>query len=308
MIISLVSLILTILTFIAVMLVSGNNLSACIGPIVGSRIVSKRFGQTIGALGFSAGLLLQGGTMTKTVGVLLPDSNAELRAAALMVAVLVFIAADVVRVPLSLNMSLVGLLAGLSIGGKISASSIFASEVALMWFFAPLISIALSFYLVKWLKSSWPTNFWNRIQTYKVLLIILSFSSAYVLGANTLGLVAATGGFDLLTMLAAIIAIFVGAFFFSGGVMRRISQEFYLMRYVNATATLVTSTLLVEIATLFNIPLSNTQTTASAVLGTGLSYRTKFVSLKPYLTIILSWIVAPTFSFAIGIIIRVLIF
>jgi phosphate/sulfate permease len=75
------------------------------------------------------------------------------------------------------------------------------------------------------------------------------------------------------------------------------------MRYPNATATLVTSTVLVEAATILNIPLSNTQALAAAVFGTGISYKAKFVSLKPFLLIALSWVIAPLLSFIIGLII-----
>jgi phosphate/sulfate permease len=78
------------------------------------------------------------------------------------------------------------------------------------------------------------------------------------------------------------------------------SQEFYLMRYSNATVTLATSTLLIELAAFLNIPLSNTQTTAAAVFGTGLSYKAKFMSLKPFLTIVAGWVAAPLLSFLIG--------
>jgi PiT family inorganic phosphate transporter len=205
---------------------------------------------------------------------------------------------------MSLSMSLVGLLAGLSIAGKASAIGFYAAEVASLWIVAPLISIALGFYFIRFLRRSRPNNFWRRIQEYKVLLIVLSFSTAYVLGANTLGLVVATSGFDLVTIVTAVVAIFVGSFYLSGGAIRRISQEFYLMRYADALATLVTSTLLVEAATIFNIPLSNTQTTASAVFGTGISYRAKFVSIKPFLIIVAGWVAAPLLSFAIGILIR----
>ena len=49
------------------MLVAGNNLSACVGPAVGSRIISKRFAMLLGAVGFSLGLAAQGIGMTKTV-------------------------------------------------------------------------------------------------------------------------------------------------------------------------------------------------------------------------------------------------
>ena len=44
------SIVVVVLTFIAVMLVSGNNLSACVGPAIGSRIISKRFGVILGAV------------------------------------------------------------------------------------------------------------------------------------------------------------------------------------------------------------------------------------------------------------------
>jgi PiT family inorganic phosphate transporter len=297
------SIVLVALTFLAVLLVSGNNLSACIGPAVGSRIISRRFGTLLGAIGFSAGLLVQGSGMTRSVGVLLPNATPELRVAALLVAILIFVIAEIARIPMSLSMCLVGLLAGLSIGKDVPASVLFSSEVATMWFVAPLVAITLSFYLIRALNRTWPSNFWRRIQTYKVMLILLSFSTAYVLGANTLGLVVATGGFNLAEVIAAVVAIFIGSIYFSSGTVRRVSQEFFLMRYTSATATLVTSTLLVELATFFNIPLSNTQTAAAAVLGTGLSYRTKFVSLKPFLTIVAGWIIAPLLSFAIGILI-----
>lgn len=295
-----ISVLLVALTFVAVLLVAGNNLSACIGPAVGSRIVTKRFGTFLGALGFSAGLLVQGSGMTRSVGVLLPNASVTLRSEALLVAIIIFFAADVIRVPMSLNMSLVGLLTGFSLASGLGSGYSFALEVALTWIAAPLAAFALAFYLIRFLNRTWPRSLWTRLQTYKALLLVFSFSTAYVLGANTLGLVVATGGFDSATILAAVAAIFMGSFLLGGGVIRRVSEEFFLMRYSNALATLLTSTILVEVATIFNIPLSNTQTTSVAVMGTGVSYRTKLVSLKPFLTIVVGWIVAPLLSFAIG--------
>jgi phosphate/sulfate permease len=54
------------------------------------------------------------------------------------------------------------------------------------------------------------------------------------------------------------------------------------------------------VAAVLNIPLSNTQTTTAAVFGAGVSYKSKFLSLKPYITIVAGWIVAPVVSFTIG--------
>ena len=282
------------------MLVAGNNLSACVGPAIGARILNRKTGALLGAVGFSVGLLLQGSGMVRSVGILLPAATATLQAEALIVAIIIFVIADLIRVPMSVSMSLVGLLAGLTIAHDSASSLPFVGEVALMWFVAPLAAAFIGFCLIRAINGSEPQNIWRRIRTYKILLLVLSFSASYVLGANTLSLIVATAGYNLATVAAAVAAIFVGSFFLSAGAIRRISQEFYLMRYSNATATLVTSTVLVELATFFNIPLSNTQTTAAAVFGAGISYKTKFISLKPYLMIVAGWVIAPLLSFAIG--------
>jgi len=295
---------LVVLVFLAVMLVAGNNLSACIGPAVGSRIVTKRFGIFLGAIGFSSGLLIQGSSMTNSVTTLLPNATSTLRAEAMLVAVVVFVFAYKIRAPMSLSMSLVGLLAGLSIAGNSPAKGLFVGEVVLTWIIVPFASFVLSFYLIRFLNRGWPDNFWRRLQEYKILLIVLSFSSAYVMGANTLGLITAVGGFDTYTILTAVVAIFVGSFFLSEGAIRRVSQEFFLMHYADATATLITSTFLLEVATLFNIPLSITQTTSTAVFGIGLSHKTKFVTAKPFLKVGVAWIIVPLFSFVVGILMR----
>ncbi len=292
-----------VLTFIAVMLVSGNNLSACVGPAIGSRIISKRFGMLLGASGFSLGLIVQGVGMTKTVNALMPNGALQFRAEALLVAIIIFVIADLIRAPMSLSMSLVGLFAGLSIASGAFANGTYVAEVVAMWVAAPLIAVVFAFYLIRVINKSRPKNVWKRLQTYKILLIVLAFSTSYVLGANTLGLIVATGGFDLTTVLMAIIAIFIGAFYLSSGEIRRVSQELFLMRYPNAMTTLLTSTILVEVATICNIPLSNTQALSAAVFGTGISYKSKFLSLKPFLMIVLSWIIAPLLSFLIGLII-----
>ena len=140
----------------------------------------------------------------------------------------------------------------------------------------------------------------SKITRTDPTLIVLAFTTSYVLGANTLGLIVATGGFNLVAVVVAVVAIFVGTFFLSAREIRRVSEELFLMRYPNATATLATSTLLVEVATLLNIPLSNTQALSAAVFGVGISYKSKFVSVKPFLVIVLSWVVAPLLSFVIG--------
>jgi PiT family inorganic phosphate transporter len=294
------SIVVLLLTFVAVMLVSGNNLSACVGPAVGARIISKRFGILLGATGFTIGLVVQGAGMTRTVNTLMSNSALQFRAEALLVAIIIFVIADLIRAPMSLSMSLVGLFAGLSVASGTFSNTLYVAEVVALWVGAPLISIVFAFYIIRIINRSQPINIWQRLQIFKVLIIVLALSASYVLGANTIGLIVATGGFSLQSVVLAVAAIFAGSFFLSSGEIRRVSEELFLMRYPNATVTLLSSTVLVEAATIFNIPLSNTQAVSSAVFGAGISYKSKFVSAKPFLIIVLSWVLAPLLSFAIG--------
>jgi PiT family inorganic phosphate transporter len=291
---------LVILVFFAVALVAGNNLSACVGPAVGARILSKRTGALLGAAGFSTGLLLQGWSMVNAINSLVPNATMQLQAIVLIISIAIFFAADIARVPLPLTMTLVGLLAGYALAQGQTSHVPYVAEVVAMWFIAPVVAVAFAFYLIRYINSRPVTDIWRRIRFYKALLIVLAFTAAYALGANTLGLVVATAGFNLATVLSALGAIFVGSLFLGQGAIRRIGEEFYLMRYSNATVTLAASTILVEVASVLNIPLSNTQATAAAVLGAGVSYKTKFLSLKPFLIVIGGWIAAPTVSFFIG--------
>ena len=53
--------------------------------------------------------------MTKTVNTLMPNTAMQFRAEALLVAIIIFVIAYMIRAPMSLGMSLVGLFAGLSV-------------------------------------------------------------------------------------------------------------------------------------------------------------------------------------------------
>ncbi len=296
----LISLALIILTFVTVMLVSGNNLSVCVGPAIGSKILTKRAGTLIGAFGFTLGLLVQGTAMRKSVEALLPNATTMLQIEGLLATILIFVIADFIRVPLSYTMSLAGLLAGLSTANGTLSSQGFLTEIILMWVAAPIVAIVFGFLFLKFFHSRVSEDVWKRLKAFKIVIIILSFSSSYALGANTLGLIVATGGIDIATVIASVAAIFLGSFLLSAGEIKRISQELFLMRYPNTNVTLLASTALVEIATVFNIPLSNTQTLSAAIFGVSLSYKSKLVSLKPFFTIVGGWIIAPFLSFVLG--------
>ncbi|MEM0139427.1 MAG: inorganic phosphate transporter [Ferroplasma sp.] len=288
-----------ILTFLLTLLVSGNNLSAAVGTLVGSRIVGRYAGVLIGASGFFLGLVIEGRFLHGAALSLIPHSYFYI-AYAFLVSFIVFLFANLGRAPLSLTMALAGTALGIDmrIGYKIDNS--FVLLMIVFWIVAPVISIAASYITERTVFHRDFKNVWNVAKSLKVLILISSFLTAFTLGANTLGFIANVEGFSLLTILIMAVAIFLGSFFLSSGVIKRVGEEMYSMRYSNALVSLVVSSLLVEIATLFAVPLSNTQTLTSSVFGVGISYKYRAIYMKPFFIIIITWIISPGVGFILG--------
>lgn len=288
-----------VLSVLLTALVAGNNMSAAVGTLIGSRIVSRSNGILIGILGFSAGLLLQGESLHGTANVLVPRSD-PLISFALLVALAIFALATYLRVPLSLIMALVGVSIGMSIKLGYSLDVPLVSVIAATWVLAPVVSITVAFLLNRGFIQFKPRNVWRFALGLKISLILVSFLTAFTLGANTLGFIEQVSGLRGFSSLYLIGGIVVGSVFLSRGVIRRVGQEMYLMRYSNAFVSLVVSSVLVEGATLFGIPLSNTQTLTSSVFGTGLSYRNKIIEMKPFLITVATWVISPLLGIGLG--------
>ncbi|MCL5782828.1 MAG: inorganic phosphate transporter [Candidatus Thermoplasmatota archaeon] len=280
-------------------LVSGNNLSAAVGTLIGSRIVSRIGGIIIGILGFTSGLLIQGESLADTATKLIPRSS-EIIVFALLIALIIFALATYFRVPLSLIMALVGVSIGLSYRFGYPGHTYLIRIIILTWIIAPLASIALAFVMNRKLTGLQPRNVWNFALSLKLALVAVSFLTAFTLGANTLGFIEQISGLNGFGVIYMIIGIILGSVFLSKGVIRRVGQEMYLMRYTNAFVALIVSSALVEGATLIGLPLSNTQTLTSSVFGTGLSYRNKLMEIRPFLITVATWILSPVLGVICG--------
>lgn len=286
--------------FLAVALVSGNNISACIGTTIGARILSRQSAKALGAAGIITGLVIQGASMSNAVRMVFPFPTAVLMSEALFITVLAFIIANAMRAPLSLSMSLTGLLIGLSTSRHLQLDYAFTWTVIAMWFAAPIIAAIFAFLSLKIISRTRPRDVWYRATLYKILLVIFSFLASYVLGSNTVGLIVAVGGFEVVTVLIAITAILLGSIYLSDREIRRVGEDVFSLKYSNALVALLISTILVEFATFLAVPLSSTQTLSAAVLGAAASYRHKAMSLRPFLVIVIAWIVLPVLCFAVG--------
>ncbi len=280
-------------------IVSGNNLSIAVGSLVGSNVTRRNAAVFIGILGFIIGFFVGTGHMEATVFKLFPY-DPEIILLVIWGSILIFIVAQLVRVPISLTMAIVGIAIGLFLrnGNYYAFSVVF--RISLMWIIAPVMAVILSFIMMKILVAWKSRKVWRTASSMKIILIFLAFLSSLTLGENTLGFIGAMWNQQIFVYPAVVIGIIIGSVFLSRGVLKRIGYEIYSLNYSSALVSLISSSVFVEIATLFGLPLSNTQTLTSGILGAGLGKKMRAVSLKPVVRILLLWFISPLIGIIIG--------
>lgn len=282
--------------------VAGNNISVSVGAIVGSRVVSRYFGLLLCIAGLVAGLVTEGGFLSDSLSRVMPQTNVFILTV-LVISTLMFMIASIVRVPLSLIMAIMGTALGVALRNGYNFDSSYVTLVILAWIVAPPLSIVGSYLLNKKLGDTGTVNVWRSARLYKVMLIVLSVVTSFSLGANTFGLLSSINRNSPFTVPVMVVAIILGALFLSRGVMKRVGQDVYSMRYRSALVSLLVSSVLVEVATFLSLPLSGTQTMTSSVFGTGLAYKTKVMESRSFIVIVFMWVLSPLLGMSLGFII-----
>lgn len=280
-------------------LVAGNNLSAVAGTLIGSRILGEKAGALLGSVGYVLGLLVEGERLRSAVSYTLPVAG-YFSALVLGISVVLFTVALFIRAPLSLTMALVASSVGVSLRVGYSVNVAFVFVVALTWVLAPLASAFTSILAYRALVARKVDQVWRTLRVYRILLVAVSLFTAYTLGANTLGLVASVAGYSPFTLSLVSACTVFGSFLLSRGVVKRVGSEMYAMSLPVALVSLVTSSTLVEAATQFSVPLSNTQTLTAGVFGLGLSKGFRMIRTFPFLVILLTWALTPVAGLLLG--------
>jgi PiT family inorganic phosphate transporter len=293
-----------LLFFVLVALVSGNNLSVCTGSIISSRIVKKSTGIIIGIVGYSIGFVMQGDLLKIGLIAIMPSPSAYLIIIALSIALAMFVVAHIARVPQSLSITFTMIIVGISMAYGKAFSIGYFSNIIEFWILAGAAAGILTVLLMKIsYKFTINSKIWGTVERIKALLIIVSFLTAFVLGANTIGFVfASVSGLinESFGIAVAIMAMVFGSVLLSGGELKRIGNEILPMRYLNALISQSISMILVEVGTLLSIPISNTQTFTASLYGAGLSYRTRMLRKKPLFSIIAAWILTALIALILG--------
>lgn len=280
-------------------LVAGNNLSAAVGALVGSRTLSRVGGAILGIAGYIAGFLAEGYRMTSAASSLLPQSP-YYTFLLFTVAVIIFLIAEALRSPLSLTMVLVGVSVGISLRHQFPINFHFLYILIATWILIPFASIAISYGSNRGLSRIRTNSPWKMALFFKLSLIVVAVFTAFTLGANTIGLIGAFYGISNTEKICVIIGVIAGSFLLSSGVLKRVGEDMYSIRYSSALVSTFLSSIMVEISTFFGIPMSNTQTLTSCIFGSGLSYRMRAIFFRPFLLVVITWIVSPLTGIVVG--------
>ncbi|OLC61905.1 hypothetical protein AUH73_05735 [archaeon 13_1_40CM_4_53_4] len=290
------------------MVVGGNNLSACSGTIIGSGMVRRRTGILLAIAGYVTGLVIEGPKLFRVTEVFLPANTSTGAFSILLASLLVFLGGEFFGVPLSLSKALTGAILGVSAALGILGQTRYLALILGFWFLVPLVATGLGVLLIILDDRMSPRNLWFKLTLLKTGLLPLAFLSAYVLGVNTLGLIAGVPynqSFD--ATIAVGLGATVGAFLLGRGALRRLTEGIFSLRYPNAFFAQLIGSATVELANQLAVPLSITETVSSGIIGSGLGRRMRVLNVRNIFLIISSWIISPIAGFLLAYIITKLL-
>src|SRR6201993_5131442 len=280
------------------MAVGGNNLAACCGPLIGSGMVNRRTGILIAITGYLLGLTIEGPKLFRVREIFLPLDSATGTFSILLASLIIFLGGEVSKIPLSLSKALTGAILGVSVALGTFSSSGYLRLILAFWFLVPLIATALGTLLVGLDDRLSPRNLWLKLSLLKTGLLAVSFLSAYVLGSNTLGLIAGVVyNQTLLATFAVGLGAVLGTFVLGRGALRRLTEGIFSLRYPNAFFSQLIGSATVELANQLGVPLSITETVSSGIIGSGLARRMRMMNARNIFLIITSWILSPLAGF-----------
>jgi inorganic phosphate transporter, PiT family len=281
--------------------VSGNNISACCGTIIGSRMVNRRTGILIAVAGYLLGLSIEGPKLFKVRQAFLPTETSTEIFSILLVTLLIFIGGELTRIPLSLSKALTGTILGVSFAIGTLQQTDYLILILIFWASAPIVATALGLFLVRVDDRYSPRNLWVKLSLLKAGLVVMAFLSAYVTGSNALGLIAGVPSNQPLVATVAVgIGSLLGAFVLGRGALRRLTEGIYSLRYPNAFYSQLLGAGTVELANQLGVPLSTTETVSSGIIGSGLASKMRVMNSRNVFLIVASWVISPTLGFLLG--------
>ncbi|KYH41985.1 MAG: phosphate/sulfate permease [Candidatus Bathyarchaeota archaeon B26-1] len=307
---------LTLSLGILVCLVLGaNNASACFGTSVGAGFTKHSEAAGLAVLGVLLGVTLEGTKLSRTIsGGVLTEAFPSLEPILVMMVTIVVLmtAATFFNLPLSLSEGFVGSAIGVGLGVGITVNWSFSLRVFASWVLTPLFSALAAAFVYKVVERA--TRAVKRILTlnyiYGKATLILSFYVAYVLGANTVGLVSGLYQPILERQISAFVfgaATALGIYFLSWRITESVGSGIISLSPSTALVAQFSGAFTVHIFTQFGLPVSITQAIIGGILGIGLAKKIAILNVGAVNKTVAGWTLAPILGTAISYVLVMLI-
>ena len=286
--------------------IGANDTANCIGTSVGCGLISFRNAVILVAIFSILGALLQGQNVMNTIGrgIVKTDLSYLAVIIALLCSGFFITLATFFRIPTSTSQAIVGGVVG--IGLTVNAEVDFSKFIIIAesWVICPLMVMALSFGLMHLLKSilrRFETGTFRFQNALGWLAIGSACYVAFSMGANNAGnAVGPIANLGILhpklLLLMGGLSIAVGAATYGRKVADTVGKGITPLDIPGAFVAQVSSAFGMHLFSLLGIPVSTSSAIVGAVVGVGLVKGMKAISKKTMATILLGWLLTPTFA------------
>jgi sulfate permease len=260
-----------------------SGLAPAFGPSIGARLVSPRLAALVFGAFVTAGALLLGPNVAKTLSSgLVPAGHFDTitTLCVLGAANLALLVANMLAIPQSTSWVTVASIVAVGLFDNVLVSHALTHRMLPAWLIMPLLAFAISAVLTRLAYPLHSTRFnlhaWLSQQRHSLRILAFA-SSCYValaIGANNVanavGPLAGAGLFDVRTGLLVLAPVFGLGALVLGGPARMIGRDLVPLGLLAATICNVVVASLLLVASYFGIPQSLVQLSAGAVLGVAL--------------------------------------
>ncbi len=282
------------------MVLGANNASACFGASIGAGLTKYSTAARLASFGVLLGVLVEGVKLSRAIsGGILTEITTSSFLIIMATTFIIILLATILHLPLPLSGGFVGSAVGVGLAGGEGIDWSFTLMVFASWVATPLLS-AVTSALLYGVTSRLTHGIRKPLMLnylYGRATLALSFYVAYVLGANTVGLISGVYspfvGYGPLRTAAFGLATALGMCLLSRGVTETVGREMLGLSPSMALAAQLSGALIVHIFTQFGMPVSITQSLVGGVIGVGLAKKITVANVQLIRNILIGWALAP---------------
>jgi PiT family inorganic phosphate transporter len=279
-----------------------NDASNVFGSAVASKMMRFWTAAILASVFVVLGALLEGPAGIETLQSL-TRLNIELAVVCSVSAAATVTIMTILGLPVSTAHAAVGAILGTGLlNRQLNVSGL--EKIVVCWLGTPVGGMVIAVLLYKILGAIYNSLRINLLESdslMRILLVAAGAYGSYALGANNVANVTAVfvaaGRLDVFSAtLIGGLSICLGILTFSRPVMETVGKKLVRLDAFSALIVVLAEAITVHIYALVGVPVSTSQALVGAIIGVGLIKRTRMVSRRTLLNIVIAWVFTPILS------------